>query len=75
MAPGADTDIYGLCQSSIFGAIEHAVSQNFVRPFPFLRGPAAPIGDIVHQAALAPLSPILDRTVRKQAAPIAREVL
>ena len=75
MAPGADTDVHDLCQRFIFRAIEHAVPQGFVCPFSFLRSPAAPIGDVVQQTALAPFYSVPDRAVGEQAAPIAREVL
>jgi hypothetical protein len=74
MAAGTDAEVHGLGKRIVAGVFEHAVAECRIRSFSLLLGTASPVGDVMQQAATAPLRPVRYRAVREKAAAVARKV-
>jgi hypothetical protein len=62
-------------ECSISGTLQHAGAQPLVSSLALFLGAAAPIRNIVIETAIAPQSPVFQCTVRKEAAPVAPEIV
>ena len=71
MPPCPYAEVHRLCQDLVTGSLPDAVAQKQVRLAARLSTPPLPVGKIMLLTTVAPLVPVVERSVRKEATAIA----
>ena len=65
------TEVHGFRQVFVAGPRQYAVAQGRIGLVTYVGAPALPVGEVMGLATIAPLVPVLERSVRKETATVA----